>query len=62
MKGEDRSYLSTELPAGEHWEGYTIRAEVKRDGRLLVAERTITLTGGETREVRLDFAAERDSP
>lgn len=55
MKGEDRSYLSTELPEGEHWEGYTIRVEATRDGQPVVAERTITLTGGETREVRLDF-------
>jgi uncharacterized protein (TIGR03000 family) len=59
IEGAERIYRTSKLPAGQAWEGYTIRATIERGGRELVAERTITLTGGETREVVLDFSPPR---
>lgn len=54
--GALRTYRTTNLPAGETWQDYRIQASVERDGRRLTAEKTIILSGGETRDVYLNFA------
>jgi uncharacterized protein (TIGR03000 family) len=59
IRGALRTYRTTNLPAGETWQDYRIEALVERDGRRLVAEKTIILSGGETRDVYLDLQAEQ---
>ncbi|OUT70135.1 MAG: hypothetical protein CBB70_02555 [Planctomycetaceae bacterium TMED10] len=53
--GPVRVFQTSRLPAGESWEGYTIRAEVERDGAMVSQERTIELEGGEVANITIDF-------
>ena len=53
--GTVRVFQTNRLSAGKHWDGYTIRAEVKRDGATVSQERTIALQGGEVAEVTINF-------
>jgi uncharacterized protein (TIGR03000 family) len=55
QQGSLRTFRTSKLAPGESWSDYRIVAEVERDGRRLVAEKTLTLTGGEIRDVYLDF-------
>ncbi len=57
--GAVRSFRTSRLAEGETWNDYNIRVTLKRDGRTLSKERTITLLGGESREVTFDFSADR---
>ena len=53
--GAVRVFQTNRLASGNNWDGYTIRAEVKRDGATVSQERTIALQGGEVAEVRIKF-------
>ena len=53
--GEERSFVTQQLAAGEQWEGYTVRVEVEQDGKTLVQERTLKVEGGESYELAFDF-------
>jgi uncharacterized protein (TIGR03000 family) len=55
--GEVREFSTTKLAAGELWEKYVVKVEVERDGQVLSQEKTLTLTGGEERELNIDFDA-----
>ena len=53
--GTVRVFQTNLLSIGKHWDAYTIRAEVKRNGTTVSQERTIALHGGEIAEVTIDF-------
>lgn len=53
--GPNRVFQTNQLRAGQHWDGYTIRAEVIRGGKTIVREQKISLQAGETRELTLDL-------
>ena len=56
--GTVRSYATTQLAPGEQWEGYTVRVELEQEGKHLVQERTLEITGGQAYELAFDFDAE----
>jgi uncharacterized protein (TIGR03000 family) len=55
--GRLRTYSSTQLAAGQRWEGYTVRVEVDRDGQTLVREKKLTVEGGGSYELAFNFAS-----
>jgi uncharacterized protein (TIGR03000 family) len=57
--GETRIFRTTGLTTGKAWDNYTVKVEVERGGRLVVQEKTITLTGGETQELSFDFETDK---
>jgi uncharacterized protein (TIGR03000 family) len=57
--GAVRQFTTTQLKRGEKWDNYRIVVTVDRDGRQLRRERTISLAGGDSREVQFDFNGER---
>ena len=54
--GELRTYATTTLAPGQVWDGYKIRVEMEQDGKTLVEEKTISITGGKATELTIDFA------
>jgi uncharacterized protein (TIGR03000 family) len=57
--GTVRRFSTSQVPAGGVWKDYTIRAAIRRDGRLLELEQTVSVAAGESRQVTFDFDAER---
>ena len=55
--GSNRVFQTTALGQGQHWNDYTVRAEVQRGGKTLVREKKITLQAGELRELTIHFPA-----
>jgi uncharacterized protein (TIGR03000 family) len=55
--GEVRRFSTTKLAAGQQWQDYVVRVEVQRDGRTLSKEETVSLKGGDARELNVDFSA-----
>ncbi len=55
-RGEDREFISSKLASGAAWDNYTVRVIVDQNGKTVVKEQTISLIGGETRELSFDFA------
>ena len=53
--GEVREFSTARLAAGQEWNNYVVRVELDRDGQKLVKEQTLTLRGGESRELSFDF-------
>jgi uncharacterized protein (TIGR03000 family) len=53
--GTSRTYSSSQLAAGQQWEGYTVRVEVDREGQTLVREEKLTVEGGHSYELAFDF-------
>lgn len=53
--GEVRQFTTSTLASGQAWENYTIEIELERDGQVLREERTITLTGGQSQELSIEF-------
>lgn len=53
--GEQRTYTTTQLKAGELWNGYQIRVELEQDGRTLVREQELAIRGGESYELAFSF-------
>jgi uncharacterized protein (TIGR03000 family) len=56
-EGEIRTFSTTKLAPGQAWGNYVVRAEVERNGRTLVKEESVNLSGGDVREITLDFDA-----
>jgi uncharacterized protein (TIGR03000 family) len=59
QRGEIRTYSTTKLPADETWENYEVVAEIERDGRVFRQQRIITLTGGQSQELSIDFPSQQ---
>jgi uncharacterized protein (TIGR03000 family) len=57
--GVIRQFTTTQLGRGEKWDDYRIVVTIDEDGRQVRRERTISLAGGDSREVQFDFTEER---
>jgi uncharacterized protein (TIGR03000 family) len=57
--GSVRRFSTTQLPASGVWNNYSIRAAIRREGRLIELERTVSLAAGQSRQVTFDFDAQR---
>jgi uncharacterized protein (TIGR03000 family) len=55
--GPVRIFKTDRLATGQEWAGYTVVVSVNRDGQSLSRSQTITLTGGEDRDLSFDFDA-----
>lgn len=55
--GELRRFSTTKLQAGQQWQDYVVRVEVERNGQALSKEETVSLKGGDARELTFDFDA-----
>jgi uncharacterized protein (TIGR03000 family) len=55
--GDEREFSTTRLARGQQWDDYLVRVEVERDGKTISREQTLSLTGGEERELNIDFDA-----
>lgn len=55
--GEVREFTTSKLAPGAEWKNYTVRVVTKVDGRDVSKDETITLTGGEDRDLKFDFNA-----
>lgn len=53
--GEVRQFATSNLAAGQTWDGYKVVVELTRDGKTLQEERTIKLVGGEAQDLSIDF-------
>ncbi|MBX7071736.1 MAG: TIGR03000 domain-containing protein [Pirellulales bacterium] len=53
--GELREFSTAKLTDGQTWSDYAVRVELNRDGQTLTKETNLSLIGGETRELSVDF-------
>ncbi|HZZ27707.1 MAG TPA: TIGR03000 domain-containing protein [Pirellulales bacterium] len=53
--GEVREFTTSKLVLGAEWKNYTVRVVSNIDGRDVSKDETITLTGGEVRDLTFDF-------
>jgi uncharacterized protein (TIGR03000 family) len=53
--GDVREYTTTTLAPGAQWNDYSVRVVANVDGHEVTKEETIKLTGGEDRELTIDF-------
>ena len=44
-----------EAGAGQTWSNYIVHVEITRDGKTLIEDRTIMLTGGQSQELSFDL-------
>ncbi len=56
-EGENRTFRTRQLSAGETWDGYTIRVTTMINGNPVSQERTIDLVAGSTHDFAFDFDA-----
>jgi uncharacterized protein (TIGR03000 family) len=49
--GEVRVFKTTGLSTGKGWNGYTVRVELERDGKMVTEEKVIDLAAGQSKEV-----------
>lgn len=54
--GEVREFSTTKLTAGEGWNGYTVRAEIEKDGKLISKEQVVSIDAGQSKEIAFDFS------
>jgi uncharacterized protein (TIGR03000 family) len=55
--GEVRRFSTTKLQAGQKWQDYVVRVEVQRNGKTMTKEETVSLNGGDARELDITFDA-----
>ncbi|MCC7086373.1 MAG: TIGR03000 domain-containing protein [Pirellulales bacterium] len=55
--GEVREFTTSKLAPGAEWNDYTVRVVANLDGREVTKEETLTLIGGEDRELNMDFGS-----
>jgi uncharacterized protein (TIGR03000 family) len=53
--GDVREFTTTKLESGADWKDYTVRVVANVDGREVSKEETITLQGGEDKDLSFDF-------
>lgn len=53
--GEVREFTTSKLTAGTEWNNYTVHVVANIDGRDVSKDETITLTGGDDRDLTFDF-------
>jgi uncharacterized protein (TIGR03000 family) len=57
--GATRRFTTLDLPRGQQWDSYRVVATVHRDGQTVRQEKTLSMVGGESHELRFDFDSER---
>jgi len=57
--GAQRTFSTNLLSNGQQWDGYVVRVEFERDGKQLVQERTLKITGGQSYELAFDFEVDQ---
>jgi uncharacterized protein (TIGR03000 family) len=57
--GAVRQFSTRNLAAGQDWKSYKVVVEVERDGQTLREERSITLVGGVSQELDIEFDNEQ---
>ena len=57
--GETRIFRTTGLNGGKTWDGYVVRVELERGGRMLTKEETISIKPGQSQELRFDFDGDK---
>jgi uncharacterized protein (TIGR03000 family) len=57
--GTVRRFSTSQVPAGGVWKDYSVRAAIRRNGRLIELEQSLSLASGQSREVKFDFDAQR---
>lgn len=55
QQGEVRTYSTAGLPAGQTWQDYQVVAEIERNGQVDRQQHTITLTGGQSQQLSIEF-------
>jgi uncharacterized protein (TIGR03000 family) len=55
--GEVREFTTSKLAPGTEWKNYTVHVVANIDGRDVTKDETITLTGGEDRDLTIDFGS-----
>ncbi len=55
--GDVREFTTSKLAPGSEWKNYTVHVVANIDGRDVSKDETITLTGGEDRDLTFDFNA-----
>jgi len=55
LAGGVREFATTKLCAGEKWNDYVVRVELQRDGQVLSKEQTVSLNGGDNKQLTIDF-------
>ncbi len=53
--GEVREYTTSQLETDKEWTDYVVRAEVEREGRTVSQEQSVSLKGGDAKELSFDF-------
>jgi uncharacterized protein (TIGR03000 family) len=53
--GETREFTTSKLAPGAEWNDYTVRVVTNVDGQEIVREKTITLIGGQDRDLTIDL-------
>lgn len=53
--GDVREFTTSKLAQGSEWKNYTVHVVANIDGRDVSKDETITLTGGEDRDLTFDF-------
>jgi uncharacterized protein (TIGR03000 family) len=56
--GEVRTYATSGLSPGQHWDGYTVRVELNQDGKTVVEEKTLSIEGGKNYELSFDMTGD----
>jgi len=59
QSGAVRTYSTTQLQDGEQWSDYVVRVELEQNGEKMVEERSLTLQGGQSYELSIDFGDQR---
>jgi uncharacterized protein (TIGR03000 family) len=54
-RGTVRQFTTTDLPRDQKWEDYRIVVTLEQNGELVQRDRTITLSGGDSRELVFNF-------
>lgn len=57
--GQIRTFSTSKLPSGQTWGNYEVVAEVERNGQVFRQQRSITLTGGQSQELSIDFPTQQ---
>jgi uncharacterized protein (TIGR03000 family) len=57
--GETRIFRTTGLNGGKTWDGYVVRVELERGGRVVTKEETISIKPGQSQELRFDFDGDK---
>jgi uncharacterized protein (TIGR03000 family) len=56
--GTVRQYTTTGLAKGERWDDYRVVVTMNQNGRVVTREKTLSMIGGESHELRFDFEAD----